>query len=309
MINNTFFERLDKIYNKDDIELILKWLNSDKITSFRINTLKSDKNEIESFLNENNIEFKTLVFFSWAYIIEKKHEFFLKWSRIFYDGKIYVQWVASLIPAILLNPRAWEKILDVTAAPGSKTTQICAMMENKGEIVASEQNQIRFDKLNYNLKLQWCDICNAIKTDALKLQEKFEEWYFDRILLDAPCSAEWRINLNIEKTYWFWSLENISKKQKLQLLLLESVIPLLKAWWTLVYSTCTLAPEENEEVIDFICKKYSFKIEKNELDFEFSRPWIIEFDWKKYNDDISNTIRILPSVLSEGFYVAKLLKV
>lgn len=303
-----FFERLQKIYSENDYDLVLEGFNSERVTSFRVNTLKSDCGEIENFLGENKIEYERVDFLDWVYVLDKKDEFFLKGSRIFYDGKIYVQWIASMIPALVLRPVSGEKILDVTAAPWSKTTQICAMMKNIWEITACEQNQIRFDKLAYNIKLQWCEIIKPIKSDANKLKDNIPNWYFDKILFDAPCSAEWRINLKNEKTYWFWSQDNILKKQKVQLEILENIIPLLKKWWTLLYSTCTLAPEENEEVIDYICEKYWFEIKQISLNFEFRRPWINEFGSKKYNKEISNTLRILPSDISEGFYVAKLLK-
>ncbi|MDD2487357.1 MAG: RsmB/NOP family class I SAM-dependent RNA methyltransferase [Candidatus Gracilibacteria bacterium] len=308
MLNKTFYERIGKIYGNDDIKIVLKGFDSERVTSFRVNTLKSDKNEIEAFMDENKISFKTLDFLKGAYIIDKSNEFFLKGSKMFYDGKIYVQGIASLIPGMILDPRSGEKILDVTAAPGSKTTQMCALMDNRGEIAACEQNQIRFDKLAYNIKLQGCNIIKMLKMDANKLKDKIPGLYFDKILFDAPCSAEGRINLKNEKSYGFWSVENISKKQKIQLEIFENIIPLLKVGGQLVYSTCTLAPEENEEIIDMVCRKYGFEIMDIDLNFEFARPGIKEFSGNEYCDDISKTVRILPTSVCEGFYVANLRK-
>ncbi|EKE27537.1 MAG: tRNA/rRNA cytosine-C5-methylase [uncultured bacterium (gcode 4)] len=302
-------ERLKKIYTEKDYQDILAWFDAERITSFRINTLLSDKKEVEDYLNENEISFRISDFSEITYIIDKKHEFALKWSRLFYSGKIYVQGIASQIPALVLAPEKWDIILDVTAAPWSKTTQIAAMTKNSCRIVAAEKNQIRFDKLNYNLKLQWVTCTQTVKIDALDLDKNFEPWTFDRILLDAPCSAEWRINTSNEKTFWFWTLDNIAKKQELQLSLLEHVIPLLKKWGTIVYSTCTLAPEENEEVVDTILKKH-FNISLSEIDIALPKTikWITEFGSKKYSKDMNKTIRINPSALSEGFFVAKLIK-
>ncbi|EKE29905.1 MAG: fmu (sun) protein [uncultured bacterium (gcode 4)] len=304
-----FLERLKKIYSEEDYQEILKWFEAERITSFRINTLMSDKKEVEDYLNANDMSFTIADFSEIAYIIDKKHEFTLKWSKLFYSGKIYVQWIASQIPAIVLSPVKWDIILDVTAAPWSKTTQMAAMTNNSCRIVAAEKNQIRFDKLNYNLKLQWVTCTQTVKIDALDLSKNFEPETFDKILLDAPCSAEWRININNEKTFWFWTIENIRKKHELQMDLIEHVIPLLKKWGTLVYSTCTLAPEENEEVIDAVLKR-NFNISLAEIDFTLpnSLPWIIEFWSKKYSRDLSKALRISPSELSEWFFIAKLIK-
>jgi len=89
-----------------------------------------------------------------VYLFDREHEYAIKGTRAFYDGKIYLQSLASMIPVLALDPRSNETILDVCAAPGSKTTQIASAMHNTGKIVAIEQNQIRFDKLMHNCRLQ-----------------------------------------------------------------------------------------------------------------------------------------------------------
>ena len=302
-------ERLEIIYSKEWTQKILDWFSAERICSFRVNALKSDKTEIEEYLNSNYIPFELATFSELTYLIDKKYEYALKWSDIFYSGKIYVQWISSQIPPLVLNPQKWEKILDVTAAPWSKTTQMAAMIWNDWKIIACEKNQIRFDKLNYNLRLQWAACVESIKADALNIWEIFIEGFFDKILLDAPCSAEWRIDPNNEKTFGFWTLENIKKKQELQLELLAKSIPLLKKWWTLVYSTCTLAPEENEEVVDKVLKKYfDMVIEEIDINIPNSMPWITSFSEKQYSSELTKTIRINPSNLSEWFFIAKLKK-
>ncbi len=310
MLPNSFIKKLEEIYNLEDLKLVLNWFKFKRITSLRVNTLKSNPKEIEDFFKENNIDFEKINFLQNTYTIDKKHEYFLKWSRIFYDGKIYIQWITSQIPVTLLELQKWDKVLDITAAPWSKTTQISAILENSWEIIACEQNQIRFDKLNYNIKLQWCTNVKAIKTDANKIKNLFKNETFDKIIFDAPCSAEWRIDLNNEKTYWFWSEKNILNKQKIQKEIIDNTINLLKKWWIFIYSTCTLVPEENEEIIDYILDKYkNFKVEEICINFEFARKGMTEFNSKKFNKEISKTIRILPSKINEGFFICKLIKI
>lgn len=189
-------------------------------------------------------------------MFDREHEYAIKGSRVFYDGKIYLQSIASLLPVFALEPESGETILDVCAAPGSKTTQIAMIMENIGRIFAIEQNQIRFDKLMHNCALQGATIVEGVKMDArhwladtganVVVVDDAMDILFDRILLDAPCSAEGRIALNNEKTYGFWSLDNIIKKAELQSELLKMSFARLAVGGTLIYSTCTLAPEENE---------------------------------------------------------------
>ena len=119
-------------------------------------------------------------------------------------------------------------VFDVTAAPGSKTTQVSALMKNTGKIIACEKHQIRHDKLVHNIKLQGATNIETHKMDALKLIEELEKESFDAILLDAPCSAEGRFKLSDERTYGFWTLMNIRDKAILQTSLLEASVSLLK---------------------------------------------------------------------------------
>lgn len=302
--------RLEQFHTQNEMEIIMKAFDNERHTSLRINTIKSTKEEIESELNKKMISFDRTSFSDITYIIDKDDEYELKWSRIFYDWKIYVQWISSMIPAIVLNPSRWDIILDMTAAPWSKTTQIAAMIWNEWKIIACEQNQIRFDKLKYNINLQWANCVETIKIDSLKLINKFKRWYFDKIILDAPCSAEWRINMNNEKTFWFWTEENILKKQKLQIELLKTAIILLKTWWELIYSTCTMTPEENEEVINQILIEHpNIKISDIEIPgLKEVKNWITAFKWNEYDSALSKTKRILPTEITEGFYIAKLTK-
>ena len=146
----------------------------ERITSFRTNILKATDSDIENFFQTQHVELKKISWLPHAYIIDKKDEYWLKGSDIYYQGKIYVQGLASQIPPYFLELQKNMKVLDVTAAPGSKTSQISALLENKGEIVACEKHQIRYDKLLYNLKLQGCINVKTWKMEAEKLSTKYE---------------------------------------------------------------------------------------------------------------------------------------
>lgn len=310
MLPQVLSSRLEKILG-DDFASVMEAFSHERIWSFRINTLKSDGTDVFKEFEEKGIIIQSFAWLQGVYMFEKIHEYALKGTRAFYDGKIYLQSIASMLPVLALDVREWDTVLDICAAPGSKTTQMAMIMKNEGSIVAIEQNQIRYDKLMYNVNLQWATIIEWMKMDARKyFDESTTE--FNKILLDAPCSAEGRIFLPNEKSYGFWTLENITKKAELQYELLSSAAKILRTGGTLVYSTCTLAPEENEWVITRILAEYpDLSLQDIEL-WLSDKPWwkhgITSFDGKEYPSDMTKTVRILSTVETEGFFIARLQK-
>jgi 16S rRNA (cytosine1407-C5)-methyltransferase len=154
MLPKKYLQRIESFLSEIDLKQTIEGYHGERSCSFRINTLKSTQKEVESFLCTSNISFHKIPSLPLIYIIEKKNEFALKGSSLFYEGKIYVQGITSQLPAMLLNIKEGIRVLDVTAAPGSKTTQIAALMNNTGTIIACEKHQIRYDKLIHNIKLQ-----------------------------------------------------------------------------------------------------------------------------------------------------------
>jgi 16S rRNA (cytosine1407-C5)-methyltransferase len=125
-----------------------------------------------------------------------------------------------------------------------------------------------------------------------------------------PCSAEWRINLNNEKTYSFWNEANIKRNYIVQKEILKDIVKLLKVNWILVYSTCTLAPEENEAIVHFLLSNFKeLEIEPITLDYKNIRKWITKFWDTIYNKKVDNSLRCLPSEDTEWFFVAKFRKI
>lgn len=298
----------------DNYDRVIDAFSHERRGSFRINTLRWDGSEVFEEFEKKWIITEEFHGIEWVYVFDRVHEYAIKWTRAFYDGKIYLQSIASMLPVLALAPEHDEAILDVCAAPGSKTTQISAMMENTGTIIAIEQNQIRYDKLMHNVRLQWATNIEWVKMDARVFLRNTEDRVeqFHRILLDAPCSAEWRIHTDNEKSFGFWSIANIRDKSELQYELLSSAYAQLKKWGTLVYSTCTLAPEENEWVISHFLREHrDATLEDIDIWLSDKLWWtsgIPEFAGEKYSEDISKTVRILPSDETEGFYLAKITK-
>lgn len=311
-LNKDFVQKLKNIYSKEDIEIIEKWFNTIKRkTVFRVNTLKTNNEEIEKVLNENNIKFKKAKILNNAYILNEAKESDLWELDIFKDWFIYLQSLSSQIPVELLDIKENDKILDITAAPGWKTSQAAAKMNNIWEIIANDNNAIRIDKLKFTIERQWAKNVAIIKNDARNIGKDFPEYlnYFDKIIADLPCSAEWKFNLNNEKSYAYWKNEVVYKNYKLQKEIIKNTIPLLKENGELIYSTCTISPEENEAIVHMIlCNFPEMKIQDINIDYEYARNWIKKFDNVVYKADVVKSIRILPSDETEWFFIAKFKK-
>ncbi|MBR9699551.1 NOL1/NOP2/sun family putative RNA methylase [Candidatus Woesearchaeota archaeon] len=222
-------------------------------------------------------------------------------------GYIYIQEAASMIPPLVLEPRPGELILDMCAAPGSKSTQIAQYMENRGALVTNDLTGARMAALGINL--QRMSTTNTIVT-MMKGQ-----WFakagieFDRILVDAPCSGTGTIRKSL-KTLRIWNPNMVKKIAGEQRRLIDTAFNCLKEKGTMVYSTCSLEPEENEGIIDFLLQRYgNAKLETVSLKGLKSSPSILEFEGRSYNEEIEKCLRIWPQDNdTEGFFVAKIRK-
>ena len=226
-------------------------------------------------------------------------------------GYYYIQETASMLPVMILEPQPGELVLDLCAAPGSKTTQIAAKMKNKGTIIANEVSLGRIKILAANTER--CGVTNMIisKKDGITLCRKLkkEGVLFDRILLDAPCSGEGTLR-STPKTYKMWNPKTIKKMAYLQKNLFEAAFNCLKKGGTLIYSTCTHAPEENEEIVQFALETFkdNIKIETIKLPLK-TKQGITKFQDKEYLEDVKLACRVYPHVAdTEGFFLAKFTK-
>ncbi|HKZ34162.1 MAG TPA: RsmB/NOP family class I SAM-dependent RNA methyltransferase [Candidatus Nanoarchaeia archaeon] len=226
-------------------------------------------------------------------------------------GYYYVQEIASMLPVLALKPGPEEFVLDIAAAPGSKTTQIAAEMKGSGSIIANDSSLKRLKILASNLER--CGVSNTIitKKDGIALCRRLKEqsFQFDKILVDAPCSGEGTIRSS-PITALMWNPKTIKILSRLQKALLASAIEILKPGGEIVYSTCTHAPEENEDVVDFILEKFpDIKIESIKLPIK-CRSGITEWDGNNYNQEVKKSCRIYPQDSdTEGFFIAKMKRI
>ena len=288
---------LIKQYGEETYNKIIEGYNQKRFTTLRVNTLKSKVSYICSALSENNIEYEKVSWNNEALIIKNANEIDIKELEIYINGEIYLQSLSSMMPAIILEPKENEDILDMTAAPGGKTTQIAALTNNKANITACEMNAIRADRLKYNVEKQGATSVTVLKEDSRRLNDYFS---FDKILLDAPCSGSGTILLNNERTYKNFSENLVKKTIKSQKDLLKKAIKILKPGHELVYSTCSILKQENENIIKEIIEKGQAEVMPiNEEKLK---------DIPKLKSNIDGALTVCPNEYYEGFFVAKLRK-
>lgn len=305
-----FLARLSEIYTQDEKQQILEAFTHRNPPTFRANTLKITSEELEKQLKKQDILVQKVPWNTDAFILTNQPQKVLTATTLYNDGFFYVQGLSSMIPPLILQPQPGERILDITAAPGSKTTQIAALMKNAGEIIANDKSRVRLYKLEANLKQQGVTNTKITYFPAQAIWKKFPE-YFDKTLVDVPCSMEGRFYTENPKSYQDWSTNKIQYLQEIQKYILRSAISATKVGGTIVYSTCTLSPEENEAVIDWILKKEQGAVIVEEVflaDMIFHKP-LTSWKQKKFDPQINLTARVLPSSLMEGFFIAKLKKV
>ena len=312
-----FIERLYENYTPLTVDKILSGMSGERNTTLRVNTLKSNVQAVMNDLKENNIKFDRVQWYGDALVLKNASEKQVQKLELYESGSIYLQSLSSMVPPLVLGPKSNEKILDLTAAPGSKTTQMAAMMENKGYILANELDALRYERLKYNVEKQGATIVEVNNGRGETIGKQYEG-YFDKVVLDAPCSGEGRFLANDAKTYRSWSEKTVRELAKLQKKLFKSAYQALKPGGEMVYSTCTLNKEENEEILLWAIQELGIKllpIEINIKNAETANLQHLDIDSSKKVgttsklEEIKKAIRILPSKETEGFFVAKIKKV
>ncbi|MCI8587734.1 MAG: RsmB/NOP family class I SAM-dependent RNA methyltransferase [Clostridia bacterium] len=287
------YKKLEKQYEENIVKKIIEGYEKQKPLTIRINTIKTNIEVVKEKLEKSKIQYKKVKWNEQALIIENAGKNIIKELEIYEKGEIYLQSLSSMIPPIILKPKEGENILDMAAAPGGKTTQIAAITNNKAMITACEKNKIRAERLKYNLQKQGVKCANIMVEDARKLNEFFS---FDKILLDAPCSGSGTDNIKDEK----FTEELIKRSQKTQEEMLTKALQILKSGKEMIYSTCSILKQENEEIIQKVLSKIKAEI------VPIDEKYLIDIPLLPV--DIKGTICVCPTELYEGFYLAKIIK-
>lgn len=308
-----FEERMKKLIpDSEDFSAYEKIIHQRQRRWIRCNTLKADCEELFERLSKRwSVEVPYKEYPEIMVVNGKKNGNDLEPGELGNSvehllGYYYIQEISSMLPPIALGVEPGDFVLDLCASPGSKTTQMAAMMENNGTIIA---NDLRLDRVKIlSANLERCGVTNTIITrnDGVGLCNRLSKsgFKFDKILLDAPCSGEGTLRSS-PKTFKMWNVKVVKKMSREQRKLIAFAFKALKKDGVLVYSTCTHAPEENEQVVDFAVKNFPVKVEKIVLPLK-CRPGILEWEGEEFDKEVSKVCRIYPQDNdSEGFFVSK----
>lgn len=304
-----FVRRLHQLVPDVLFPSVMEGLTNERVTTARVNTLAATMDQLKAEFSAHGISIEQAPGFPLACIIHAPLRTVTE-LPFYTSGKMYVQSLSSMVPPVVLAPVAGERVLDLAAAPGSKTTQLAAIMENGGEIIANDTSPTRSYRLAANCQMQHVTNVKTIRMDGRQVWTKYPE-HFDRVLVDVPCSMEGRFLTSDPDTYRDWSLKKVRDLSLLQRWLLRSAISATKPGGIIVYSTCTLSPEENEQVIDWVLSKDKGVVSVEPIELDPAIPIVhglTSFGDKHYHQSLSQSIRIYPSRTMEGFFVAKLKK-
>lgn len=278
--------------------------------SFRANTLKITPEQLQQKLEQVGLTPKPVAWLAAAYTLPQSMRPQLLETQEFAEGLLYIQNLSSMIPVVVLDPQPGETVLDMAAAPGSKTTQLAVQMKNTGKLVANDVSRARVFKLRANCAQQGVTCAEFTQQPGEKLWHHYPE-YFDRVLLDAPCSMEGRANHSKLDTVDRSSPAKVRQLAQKQKLLLRSAFSATKPGGLLVYSTCTLNPAENEAVVQWLLNKEGDAVKIQPITLPAKAPGqsgLLVWEEADFDPSMSNTVRIEPNNQLEGFFIALLKK-
>ncbi len=305
-LSSTITDYISSVYGNEFAREYAAFTAKPASSYIRLSTFWNDKNDLLNQLKAYGVELDgvpklqdTFKVITGNEIIGKTIEFIM--------GAYYIQSLSSMIPPLILSPNEKDIVLDLCAAPGSKTTQLGEIMNNKGVLIANEPGADRLKMLVHNI-----DKTGLINTGVTQIRgewlSRFYHNYFNKILVDAPCSALGVVHKKGEVSNW-WSEERVDLLSRLQLMLITSAIKMVKVGGEVVYSTCTLTPEENELIINHIVKKYPVEILEIDLPVE-SINALSSYKEERLDENIIKGRRIIPwHIDSDGFFIIKLKKI
>ncbi len=314
-----FINSIVGAYGEETASLILDGIIDarERPVTLRANTLKATREEVASALDAANIPWQPVPWFDEAFEIPREHERAVWELELIAQGKVYLQSLSSMLPPLVLAPQAGQDVLDMCAAPGGKTTQLAARCPG-AHITACEMHIPRAEKLEHNLEKQGAKNVQVMRTDARELDEFFS---FDRVLLDAPCTGSGTLVSGVERTLRGFSEQLLEKCARSQRALLDRGLTVLKRGGLLLYSTCSILPQENEDTVrEILARHRDCKIlplmgadAKSEEDEYAMLPEALTHaleagELPLLQNELPGTITVRPTKDYEGFYLALIKK-
>ena len=264
-------------------------------TTLRVNTLKASMEGVTEALRAQGIAYQPVGWYADAMVLPTMSESEVLSLSICTQGEVYLQGLTAMLPPLGMSFPRGCSVLDMCAAPGGKTAQIAALTQSTVSITACEKDRFRCERLRHNLKQQGVHNVTVLQTDSRHLDPAFR---FDRILLDAPCSGSG--TLCLQDAPRRMEQQWVQKLKSTQIHLLEKGLSLLSSGGELVYSTCSILREENEEVLQMVLPRFHAETVPLPDELTAAMP--------KLPVVVPNTLCVCPTPLYEGFFVAKIVK-
>ncbi len=299
-------ERYMRIFPEDELIEFLDKVEEGVPRSIRCNTLLlEDCRLLVERLEERGFELEQTGILSYAYrVVNESGSLGSTIEHLL--GYYYIQGIGSMLTSVLLSPREGEFVADLASAPGGKTTHMAQIMNNKGCILSVDKSLARVKKLRSNIQRMHVKNTVVLRKDILRITGLEE--FFDKVLLDAPCTGEGLIVFKKERKT-SRTMDDLRKMSGLQIQLLEKAMELLKPGGTLLYSTCSIAPEENEYVLSNVLSR---RDDIEVLPTRYGRvgsPGIVEYNNTVFHDDMRKCLRVYPHRDGmEGFFYCLLRK-
>ena len=291
-------ERLNAHYGAALTEEIVAGFVRRPVT-LRVNTLRSDAEKVMDLLDARGIAYVRQSWYPDAFLLPDVREEAVQALPEYEAGHMYLQSLSSMMPPLVLNPKKGESVLDMAAAPGGKTTQMAALSGNGALITACEKNKIRAERLQFNLERQGASRVSVMCTDARQLNDLFR---FDKVLLDAPCTGSGTILLEEGEPERRMTADWVAKTAKTQKVMLKKALTLLSKGREMVYSTCSILRDENEDVLKAVLPEMKARIVS--IDPEYLGLTAEQL----LPTTIPGVVCVKPTKLHEGFFVAKIAK-
>lgn len=303
-----YVKRVEELLKDEkEVEKFIEFISKPLPLTVRANTLKITPQALTKRFEKKGWKVRQEKFYNHAFTILDKEESSIGNSSEHFLGYFYVQEIVSMLPAVVLTPELNSTVLDLCAAPGSKTTQISQLMENTGLIVA---NDVRIDRIRALVtNSQRCGCLNVLFTrnSGQSFYRKLKNQLFDYVFVDAPCSGESMFRKSW-KYLFEWHESEIQNFSDLQYSIASSGLNSLKENGKMVYSTCTLSPEENELVIQRLLDTFNIELKKITINNFKTRAGITEFRNLKFSDEMKKCCRIYPHDNDTGAFFMALIE-
>lgn len=306
-----FLERLQRLFPESLYGEVLTSFSVPKDIALRLQKPGYSREDLSGLLRKAGLEPEEIEELPFpAFFVSRETFRKLQEHPLYTQGTLYAQGLSSMLAVLVLAPRPGEKVLDMAAAPGSKTSLIAYLMKGEGELTANDTHRGRFFRMKTILENQGYRHIRMTLTAGEAFGRREPESY-DRVLLDAPCSGEARFQADDPKSLGFWKMMKVRDLAKKQKRLFLSAFSALKPGGVLVYSTCTFSPEENEGAVAAALKRIGSAAELEAVSLPPSvrvMAGLTSWENKVYPPALARACRIVPGPRTEGFFILRVRK-